>query len=175
MRGLLRALFPRGKRADIVNACLQKSFLWPPLRVLSLRLNMGVRTDDRTFRDRAILIVRNDTVTKINDYILNRVTGTVTDFYSVDTVEADTTTNSDSSQEPPPAELLQIFNPPSLPPSKLRLKVGASVILLQNLYLKDGLRNGTRMVITHLGRRYIEARILRRPLQIIPRIKLTST
>ena len=105
---------------------------------------MGVRTDDRTFRDRTILTVRNDTVTKINNYILNRVPGTVTDFYSVDTVEANTT-NSDSSQEPPPAELLQIFNPPSLPPSKLRLKVSASVILLQNLYLKDGLRNGTRM------------------------------
>ena len=120
---------------------------------------MGVRTDDRTFRDRTILTVRNDTVTKINDYILNRVPGTVTDFYSVDTVEANTT-NYDSSQEPPPAELLQIFNPPSLPPSKLRLKVSASVILLQNLYPKDGLRNGTRMVITHLGRRYIEARIL---------------
>ena len=120
---------------------------------------MRVRTDDRTFRDRAIPTVRNDTVTKINDYILNRVPGTVTDFYSVDTVEANTT-NSNSSQEPPPAELLQIFNPPSLPPSKLRLKVSAPVILLRNLYLKDGLRNGTRMVVTYLGRRCIEVRIL---------------
>ena len=148
-------VIPRGKRADIVNANLQKSFLWPSLRVLSLRLNMRVRIDDRTFRDRAIPTVRNDTVTEINNYILNRVTGTVTDFYSVDTVEANTT-NSDSSQEPPPAELLQIFNPPSLLPSKLRVKVGAPVILLRNLYLKDGLYNGTRMVVTHLGRRCIE-------------------
>ena len=50
MRGLLRALIPRGKRANIVNVCLQKSFLWPSLRVLSLRLNMRVRTDDHNRR-----------------------------------------------------------------------------------------------------------------------------
>src|SRR4051812_14188867 len=38
---------PRGNRADIVNACLQRSFLWSSLRVLSLRLNMRVRNGDR--------------------------------------------------------------------------------------------------------------------------------
>ena len=43
-------LIPRGKRTNIVNAYLQKSFLWPSLRVLSLRLNMRVRTDDRNRR-----------------------------------------------------------------------------------------------------------------------------
>ena len=38
---------PRGSRADIVDAYLQHSFLWPSLRVLSLRLNMRVRSGDR--------------------------------------------------------------------------------------------------------------------------------
>jgi hypothetical protein len=37
-------------RADIVNACLQRSFLWPSLRVLSLQLNMRVRNCDRNQR-----------------------------------------------------------------------------------------------------------------------------
>ena len=201
---------PRGSRADIVGACLQRSFLWPSLRVLSLRLNMRVHSGDRnrrfiewvrslahdtaqagsitilpgidqyrttdhfydhiyppalltrahvdqdTFRDRAILTVRNDTVAETNDYILNRLTAPATDYYSVDTVEADL----DSSQDPPPAELLQTFNPPSLPPLKLRLKVGAPMILLRNLYPKEGLCNGTRMVVTSIGRRCIKARIL---------------
>ena len=41
---------PRGSRADIVNACLQRSFLWPSLRVLSLRINMRVRNGDRNRR-----------------------------------------------------------------------------------------------------------------------------
>jgi hypothetical protein len=134
--------------------------------------------DQHAFCDRAILTVRNDTVAEINDDVLGRLIGTATDFYSVDEVKADTA-DADSLQEAPPAELLQTFNPPSLPPSKLRLKVGAPVILLRNLYPKEGLCNGTRMVVTHIGRRCIEARILggsfNGQLRLIPRILLTST
>ena len=85
--------------------------------------------------------------------------------------------DADPAQTPPP-ELLQTFNPSSLPPSKLRLKVGAPVILLRNLYPKQGLCNGTRMVVTHIGRRCVEARILggtfNGEVRLIPRIKLTS-
>ena len=53
------------------------------------------------------------------------------------------------------------------------------MILLRNLYPKQGLCNGTRMVVTHIGRRCVEARILGGTfdgqLRLIPRIKLTST
>ena len=42
----------------------------------------------RLFRDRAIPTVRNDTVAETNSHILNRLTGTATDLYSVDTAEA---------------------------------------------------------------------------------------
>ena len=53
------------------------------------------------------------------------------------------------------------------------------MILLRNLYPKEGLCNGTRMVATSIGRRCIEARILggsfNGQLRLIPRIKLTST
>ena len=52
------------------------------------------------------------------------------------------------------------------------------VILLQNLYPKEGLYNSTCIVITRLGRRYIKAQMLSssfyRQLQLIPYIKLTS-
>jgi hypothetical protein len=34
---------PHGSRADIVTACLQKSFIWPQLKQLRLRTNMRVR------------------------------------------------------------------------------------------------------------------------------------
>ena len=43
-------IVPRSNRADIVNACLQRSFLWPSLRMLSLWLNMRVRSCDRNQR-----------------------------------------------------------------------------------------------------------------------------
>jgi hypothetical protein len=35
-------IVPRGSRADIVTACLQKSFIWPQLKRLFLRINMRV-------------------------------------------------------------------------------------------------------------------------------------
>ena len=57
-------------------------------------------------------------------------------------------------------KLLQIFNPSSLPPLKLSLKVGAPVIFLQNLSPKEGLCNGTYMVIIRIGQHCIKTRIL---------------
>jgi len=84
------------------------------------------------------------------------------------------TAEVDHSQEAPPVELLQSFEPVSLPPSRLTLKVGAPIILIQNLYLKEGLCNSTHLVITQLRRRCLETRILTREfagqLRVIPRI-----
>ena len=115
---------------------------------------------------------------KINKAILTRLYGSLSTFYFMDTVEQ-SREEDDGNIIPPPPELLRILNPSSLPPLKLSLKVGAPVILLRNLYPKEGLCNGTRMVITRLGRRCIKTRILSGTfygqLRLIPRIKLTST
>jgi hypothetical protein len=144
--------------------------IYPP------QLLARAHTTPNTFRDRAILTIRNDTVAEINDAILIRLHGSPSTFYSIDSVEQNA--EEDNHMELPPAELLQTFNPSSLPPSKLSLKVGAPVILLWNLYPNEGLCNGTRMVITRVGRRCIETRILggtfHNQLRLIPRIKLTS-
>jgi len=92
-------------------------------------------------------------VAKINKAILTRLYGSLSTFYSIDSIEQN---GEENYIELPPAELLQTFNPSSLPPLKLSLKVGVPVILLRNLYPKEGLCNGTRIVITRLGRRYIK-------------------
>ena len=107
-----------------------------------------------TFRDRAILTIRNNTIAKINKAILTRLCGSLSTFYSTDSIEQN---REEDYIELPPAELLQTFNPSSLPPLKLSLKVGAPVIVLRNLDPKEGLYNGTRIVITRLGRRCIKA------------------
>ena len=49
-----------------------------------------------------------------------------------------------------PVEYLHSLNLASPPQSKLKLKVRAPVILLRNLYTKEGLCNGTRMKITRM-------------------------
>lgn len=64
-------------------------------------------------------------------------------------------------------------------PSTLRLKVGAPIVLLRNLYLASRECNRTRLIITRLGRRCIEDRMLEGEfngqLCLIPQIKLTIT
>jgi len=59
-----------------------------------------------------------------------------------------------------PAEFLHSCNPPGFAPHQLRLKVGIPIILLRNISPAQGLANGTRLVVTHLSRSIIQARIL---------------
>jgi ATP-dependent DNA helicase PIF1 len=96
-------------------------------------------------------------------------------FHSIDFVEQN---GEENCIELLPVELLQIFNPSSLLLLKLSLKVGAPVILLRNLYPKEGLYNSTRIVIICIGWYYIKTQILggrfHGQLQLIPCIKLTS-
>ena len=78
----------------------------------------------------------------------------------------------------PPTELLQSIDTASLPPARLRLRIGAPVMLLRNLFPQEGLCNGTRMVVTRLGKASIQCRILggdfHDQIRIIPRTKLSA-
>jgi PIF1-like helicase len=113
------------------------------------------RTD--FFMNRAILTLRNDTVTELNEQILQGMHGEVHTFCSVDS--ADINENDDSNHKLS-AEFLQSLSLVRLPPSVLRLKVGAPVILLRNLHPQEGLCNGTRLVVTRLLPNCVEAKIL---------------
>jgi hypothetical protein len=222
---------PRGSRADIVTACLQKSFIWPQLKRLSLRINMRVRegqhgqefihwiselpyspaldgmvsipdyinqpatitdlishvyppgllsravTDPSTFHGRCLLTTLNTTVVELNKLILGQLPGRLRTYQSVDSYDTENASGSDLHELP--VEQLQSIDMPSLPPSQLSLKIGAPVLLLRNLSPRDGLCNGTRMVVTSLRNHCIEARILGGDfdgqLRVIPRIKLNAT
>jgi hypothetical protein len=59
-----------------------------------------------------------------------------------------------------PNEYLNSLDPTGLPPFKLELKVGCPTILLRNIAPKDGLCNGTRMMVVRCGSRIIEVKIL---------------
>ena len=65
---------------------------------------------------------------KINNAILPRLYGSLSTFYSIDSIEQNG--EEENYIELLPVELLQTFNPSSLPPLKLSLKVGVPVLLL---------------------------------------------
>ena len=145
--------------------------------IYSPQVFIRVYTTPNTFHDRAILTIYNNTMAKINNAILIRLYDSLSTFYFIDSVEQNI--EEDNYIELPPAELLQIFNPSSLPLLKLSLKVGTPIILLQNLYPQKGLCNSTYIVITRVGRCCIKTQILSgsfyNQLRLIPYIKLTST
>ncbi|KAH0611538.1 uncharacterized protein H6S33_010803 [Morchella sextelata] len=144
--------------------------------VFPLEIVSRAHLDPTVFSRRAILAMRNDTVADFNEIVLQQISGEIETYFAIDTAEF---SNSEESVDELPAEYLQNLNPASLPPSQLKLKIGAPILLLRNLYPKQGLCNGTRLTVTRLGRRCIEARILGGDfdgqIKIIPRIKLSTS
>nr|GEX57909.1 DNA helicase [Tanacetum cinerariifolium] len=59
-----------------------------------------------------------------------------------------------------PAEYLNSLNFAGFPPHRLEMKVGAPIILLRNLNISGSLCNRTRLIVTQLLSKVIEARII---------------
>jgi hypothetical protein len=130
--------------------------------------------DPDFFARRAILAIRNDQLPPVNDLLMEHLPGNSQTSYSVDSAS---TEDGDPAEEAT-TEYLRTVDLPGIAPSVLELKVGAPVMLMRNLNPRVGLCNGTRLVITRLGRRVIEARILmgdyKGSLHCIPRMPLSS-
>ncbi|EOA28676.1 hypothetical protein CARUB_v10024900mg [Capsella rubella] len=128
--------------------------------------------------ERAILTPRNETVDEVNNYMLSCLKGEQKEYLSSDTI-------GDDKEEVAnqhilyPTDFLNTLKFSGIPNHKLDLKIDAPIMLLRNINQREGLCNGTRLIITRLGKRIIEAEILtgthvgKRVL--IPRISLTPT
>lgn len=115
-------------------------------------------TDPLVFRGRCLLTTLNTTVTELNVHILGRLPGQLQTYQSIDSLHTDDGLGTDLHDLP--VEQLQSIDLASLPPSKLSLKIGTPIMLLRNLCPREGLCNGTRMVVTSLRTHCIEARVL---------------
>jgi ATP-dependent DNA helicase PIF1 len=128
--------------------------------VESIYPNLRQRYRDREFlEERAILCPRNETVRDINEYIMDCLEGEDTIYRSCDTVCKATTLNDDTDMMCT-KEFLNGLKFPGIPNHEIRLKIGLPVMLMRNINQSAGLCNGTRMTITQLGKRFIEAQII---------------
>jgi len=125
---------------------------------------------------RAILAFRNETVTEFNDILLEKMPGEEHRFEAVNHVDV---AEDVVAAEPFAVEYLQSINLASIPPSCLRLKIGAPLILIRNLSPRKGLCNGTRMRVLGIRRTCLQVAILGGTfdglIRLLPRIKLTTT
>jgi ATP-dependent exoDNAse (exonuclease V) alpha subunit len=122
---------------------------------------------------RAILAPRNSEVDALNDKVLDKIPGEIKEYPAVDSAFQDGT-----KYDAIPQEDLAGLNLPGFPLSQLKLKIGASIMLLRNLDPAEGLCNGTRMIVTAMRERVIEATIAAGPFAgkrvFIPRVTLDS-
>ncbi|KAK9050845.1 hypothetical protein SSX86_030188 [Deinandra increscens subsp. villosa] len=116
-------------------------------------------TDMTYLKERCILCPTNDEVDNINLHVLGCMPGDLHELLSADDI-CSTTENVDELRITYPPEFLNTLHFSGIPNHVIHLKIGAPIILLRNLNLQKGLCNGTRLVVTQISRRVIEAVIL---------------
>ncbi|KAH7704741.1 hypothetical protein AAVH_28062 [Aphelenchoides avenae] len=124
--------------------------------------------------ERAIIAPLNNTCDAYNSRIIDRLPGDAVEHASVDEVKSDTLEEGEFYS----TEFVNTLNPSELPPHLLRMKPGVVIMLLRNLRVHDGLCNGTRLLVSKVGRRFLEVMHMTGSMkgrrEFLPRITLES-
>ncbi|GKB04484.1 DNA helicase [Tanacetum coccineum] len=110
-------------------------------------------------QEKTIMCSKNDTADAVNAKILSRIEGQGRTYISKDEAipQGKETSETEMLYQ---MEYLKTITFPGFPPHELHLKVGSPIMLLRNVNLSGGLCNGTRMIVTSLMSKLIEARII---------------
>lgn len=145
---------------------IPNQYLIPPNEYALTKLIQFIYDNDtlqnptaETLSTKAIVCCKNDTVDELNSLIINMNDGTTTTYTSVDSIVPHPGKHGDT-EVLYPTEYLNLLNFNGFPTHSLQLKVKAPIILLRNLNPMEGLCNGTRLIVTQLLPRIIEAEIM---------------
>ena len=108
---------------------------------------------DRT--SSVILTPKNDTSLKLNEEILDKLDGVSYEFLSCDRALCD----DEEEAQNYPLEFLNSITPSGMPPHKLKVKMGCTVMLLRNLSSKRGLCNGVRLTVINVHNAVLHCKI----------------
>ncbi|KAK1401604.1 ATP-dependent DNA helicase [Heracleum sosnowskyi] len=110
-------------------------------------------------KERVILTPKNETVDELNGYLMNMIPGEGRIYLSSDSVyKASIKTDDDDLLYPP--EFLHTLQFSGIPNHDIKLKEGTPIMLLRNLNQSEGLCNGTRLIVTRLGKWSIRGDII---------------
>ncbi|PIA65362.1 hypothetical protein AQUCO_00100675v1, partial [Aquilegia coerulea] len=110
-------------------------------------------------RERCILTPRNDCVEKLNSYIISTIQGESHIYLSADSLSP-TSGGPDIQDVSPPLEFLNTMIISGLPNHKLELKLGVPIMLIRNINQRFRLCNGTRLIVTKLEVKFIQAKVI---------------
>nr|GEV89042.1 helitron helicase-like domain-containing protein [Tanacetum cinerariifolium] len=110
-------------------------------------------------QEKAIVCPKNDTVDAVNAKMLSLIEGQSRTYLSKDEVIPQGKETSETKMLYP-MEYLNTITFLGFPPHELHLMVGSPIMLLRNVNLSASLCNGTRMIVTPLMSKLIEARII---------------
>ncbi|XP_058741331.1 uncharacterized protein LOC131613701 [Vicia villosa] len=115
--------------------------------------------DSNYLQSRAILASTIEVVDDINQYITNLLPREEKEYFSSDSIDKSDATSFDAYEHVTP-EFLNALKTSGLPNHSIKLKVGATIMLMRNLDQSEGLCNGTRLTVTRLANHVIEAKII---------------
>src|SRR6266540_693636 len=179
-------VIPRGYKSDIIAACLTQASFWPTVHNLHLKTNMRVLHANLSPAERNqanefanwLLSIGNGLTDDLNSSILHNMPGPTEIFPSADSA-VDPSGSGIASTTLYPTEFLNSINIGGFPLHRLALKVGCPIMLLRNLDPTTGMCNGTRLIVSQMSHRVIEAIIMSGPHAgehcFIPRIPLSSS
>ncbi|XP_073427380.1 ATP-dependent DNA helicase PIF1-like [Dendrobates tinctorius] len=173
-------VIPNGTRTDVIEFSLKMADLWKQFTKLYLMNNMGSSDPDNSNwliklsngelsnqyklgediieipEDMLCTDCINDDVALLNDRVMDRMPGEYKLYKSDDSVDVD----NEDEREHYPVEFLNSVMPSGMPSHRLQLKVGTIVMLLRNLNAKNGLCNGTRLIVTGLYSHVVQAKVV---------------
>ncbi|KEH28033.1 PIF1-like helicase [Medicago truncatula] len=170
----------KGTRQDIVDASINSSKICAYFNVLRLTVNMRLgaslvpaeqkeisasgyseleTTTTLFFQERGILAPTLDSVEHVNEYMMSLIPGEEKEYLNSDSV-CRSGENSDVQNERFTTEFLNGIKSFGIPNHRLKLKVGCPVVLMRNIDQANGLCNGTRLTVTHLGKSTIDATVI---------------
>lgn len=113
------------------------------------------------FYQNAILCATNAGVSSINQTILKLLPGNEVVLYSIDKViKQDALDCLDVHFADNHMEQIYRQTPTGLPPHELNLKIGAIIMLIRNISIREGLCNGTRLQVLDICDNLLQCHIL---------------